>query len=151
MDSWSTSQLKKMQLGGNKVREEKRREEKKREREKWSVSCGRMNDDWHCDCDDESPPTLPLTRRPFSVSFRCLFSPQSLIEFFASHGIPKTMDIKQKYNTKAAEVYREMLSAKAEGRAYTMPKLSKEEMASPAGGGGAKKVGDGHWRGWWRC
>lgn len=33
---------------------------------------------------------------------------QNLNDFFAQHNIPKDMPIKQKYNTPAAKLYREM-------------------------------------------
>ena len=33
---------------------------------------------------------------------------QNLNDFFAQHNIPKDMPIKQKYNTHAAKLYREM-------------------------------------------
>ena len=63
-------------------------------------------------------------------------SNENLINFFEQYGIKKSLDIKEKYNTKAAEVYRQMLAAKVEGNSFTPPKLSADEMRAPANGSG---------------
>jgi ADP-ribosylation factor GTPase-activating protein 1 len=41
--------------------------------------------------------------------------------FISPYGIPKNTDIKEKYNTKAAEFYREKIRAEVDGRSYTAP------------------------------
>ncbi|OAO13342.1 ARF-GAP protein [Blastocystis sp. ATCC 50177/Nand II] len=41
---------------------------------------------------------------------------QNLNDFFAKYNIPKNATIKQKYNSPAAELYREIIKAKVEGR-----------------------------------
>lgn len=57
--------------------------------------------------------------------------------FFSQYGIPKETDIVPKYNSNAASVYRERISALAEGRSWRDPPVVKE---SPVGGGS----GSGH-------
>jgi ADP-ribosylation factor GTPase-activating protein 1 len=41
--------------------------------------------------------------------------------FISPYGIPKNTEIKEKYNTKAAEFYREKIRAEVDGRSYTAP------------------------------
>ncbi|KAG2483137.1 hypothetical protein HYH03_017983 [Edaphochlamys debaryana] len=62
-----------------------------------------------------------------------------LNSFLQSYGIPKSMDIKDKYNSRAAEFFREKLRAEVEGRSYTPPPPS--EVPPPSSGGGAGAVG----------
>ncbi len=42
-------------------------------------------------------------------------------DFFAKYGVPKAAGIVDKYNSPAAEIYREVIKAGAEGRSYTPP------------------------------
>lgn len=49
----------------------------------------------------------------------------ALNEFLARYGVPKSTDIKLKYNSQAAEFYREKIRAGLEGRAYTPPPPSE--------------------------
>ena len=42
-------------------------------------------------------------------------------DFFAKYGVAKTTGIVDKYNSPAAEIYREVIKAGAEGRSYTPP------------------------------
>lgn len=42
-------------------------------------------------------------------------------DFFAKYGVEKDLDIRDKYNSSAAEFYRELIKARAEGRQYTPP------------------------------
>lgn len=42
-------------------------------------------------------------------------------DFFKQYGVDKYMDIKEKYNSRAAEIYREKLRAEVEGRPFTPP------------------------------
>mmetsp|Transcript_3750 Transcript_3750/g.4193 ORF Transcript_3750/g.4193 Transcript_3750/m.4193 type:complete len:466 (-) Transcript_3750:369-1766(-) len=46
-------------------------------------------------------------------------------KFFEEYGVSKHTDIVQKYNSKAAEYYREKIRALCEGRSWTAPKPSK--------------------------
>jgi len=46
---------------------------------------------------------------------------EDLIKFLAEYGVPKSTPIVEKYNSKAAEVYREMMRARFEGRPYSPP------------------------------
>lgn len=56
-----------------------------------------------------------------------------LNSFLKPYGIEKTTDIKDKYNSKAAEFYREKLRAEVEGRDYTPPPPSAiTSSSSPA-------------------
>lgn len=52
--------------------------------------------------------------------------------FMAKYGVAKNTEIKQKYNTKAAEIYREVIRAQLEGRAYTPPSQSEVAASQPA-------------------
>ncbi|XP_021750745.1 ADP-ribosylation factor GTPase-activating protein AGD7-like [Chenopodium quinoa] len=54
--------------------------------------------------------------------------------FLQQYGIPKETDIVAKYNSNAASVYREKVSALAEGRSWRDPPVVKESV-----GGGSKK------------
>ncbi|GIL77952.1 hypothetical protein Vretimale_6516 [Volvox reticuliferus] len=49
--------------------------------------------------------------------------------FLKQYGVEKNMDIRDKYNTRAAEFYREKLRASVEGRDYTPP--SPSEVGAP--------------------
>ncbi|GLC36235.1 hypothetical protein PLESTB_001365500 [Pleodorina starrii] len=80
MDSWSSDQLKKMQLGGN----------------------------------------------------------AKLNAFLKQYGVEKNVDIKEKYNTRAAEFYREKLRAAVEGREYTPP--SPSEVGPPLSSAGSVRT-----------
>jgi ADP-ribosylation factor GTPase-activating protein 1 len=42
-------------------------------------------------------------------------------DFFAKYGVQKDTDIRDKYNSPAAEFYRELIKARVEGRNYTAP------------------------------
>lgn len=44
-----------------------------------------------------------------------------LNDFLKQYGVDKYMDIKEKYNSRAAEIYREKLRAEVEGRPFTPP------------------------------
>eukprot|EP00798_Chlamydomonas_sp_ICE-L_P013017 gene13017-3523_t len=75
--------------------------------------------------------------------------------FFKQYGVEKSIDIVEKYNSKAAEFYREKLKAEVEGRPYTAPNPSSvpkpaargsSMAASRSGGGnGGKKDDWGDW------
>lgn len=76
--------------------------------------------------------------------------------FFEKYGIPKHTDIQEKYNSQAAEYYREKLRADVEGRAYTPPAPSSikargaaraPHMSSHKSYGGAKH-GNDSWDAW---
>eukprot|EP00884_Botryococcus_braunii_P022600 jgi/Botrbrau1/9023/Bobra.0376s0001.1 len=45
----------------------------------------------------------------------------ALNSFFLKYGVEKTVDIKEKYNSKAAEIYRDKIRAEIEGRPFTAP------------------------------
>uniref|UniRef100_A0A7R9TQY0 Arf-GAP domain-containing protein n=1 Tax=Prasinoderma coloniale TaxID=156133 RepID=A0A7R9TQY0_9VIRI len=55
-----------------------------------------------------------------------------LIAHFKQYGIDKTADIKLKYNSKAAEIYRRKIDAESKGQPFAMPAPFKETL----GGGG---------------
>mmetsp|Transcript_34948 Transcript_34948/g.77712 ORF Transcript_34948/g.77712 Transcript_34948/m.77712 type:complete len:472 (+) Transcript_34948:236-1651(+) len=62
--------------------------------------------------------------------------------FLKQYGVDKYMDIKDKYNSKAAEIYREMLKAEVEGRPYSPPPPSSVPPPSTASRSGpASAVG----------
>eukprot|EP00899_Mesostigma_viride_P023851 jgi/Mesvir1/4650/Mv03465-RA.1 len=63
--------------------------------------------------------------------------------FFAKYGIPKETPIKEKYNCKVAEAYRERIVALAEGRPWTPPPPGSIPMrgASASTGGGSSRGG----------
>ncbi|EFJ51840.1 hypothetical protein VOLCADRAFT_103335 [Volvox carteri f. nagariensis] len=52
--------------------------------------------------------------------------------FLKQYGVDKSTDIKEKYNTRAAEFYREKLRASVEGREYTPPPPSEVGAPVPA-------------------
>jgi len=64
-------------------------------------------------------------------------------EFFQKYGVQKHTDIKDKYNSQAAEFYREKIKAEAEGRVYTPPDPSSvaKPRPKPSGVGKAKSFG----------
>ncbi|KNA03430.1 hypothetical protein SOVF_209250, partial [Spinacia oleracea] len=76
--------------------------------------------------------------------------------FLAQYGIPKETDIIPKYNSNAATVYREKVSALAEGRSWRDPPVVKESVGGgsrkpPLGGGGGsggRSSGNGNSGGW---
>jgi len=61
-----------------------------------------------------------------------------LNSFLKNYGIDKYMDITDKYNSKAAEIYREVIRAEVEGRSYTPPPPS--QVAAPSAGGGMRSA-----------
>eukprot|EP00243_Klebsormidium_subtile_P004651 TRINITY_DN187_c0_g1_i1.p1 TRINITY_DN187_c0_g1~~TRINITY_DN187_c0_g1_i1.p1 ORF type:complete len:513 (+),score=79.72 TRINITY_DN187_c0_g1_i1:357-1895(+) len=54
----------------------------------------------------------------------------ALNSFLAQYGISKETDIKTKYNTRAAEVYRGKIQALSEGRSWTAPPVVKEVLGA---------------------
>ncbi|CAO2820541.1 unnamed protein product [Amaranthus hypochondriacus] len=72
--------------------------------------------------------------------------------FLSQYGIPKETDIVAKYNSNAASVYRERISALAEGRSWRDPPVVKESLAGnaqrkpPLGGG--RSSNNGGWDSW---
>lgn len=56
----------------------------------------------------------------------------ALNSFLAQYGISKETDIKLKYNTRAAEVYRGKIQALSEGRSWTAPPVVKEVLGASA-------------------
>lgn len=56
-----------------------------------------------------------------------------LNSFLKQYGIDKDMDIKEKYNSKAAEIFREMLKADVDGRPYSPPPPSAVPPPSTTG------------------
>ena len=76
----------------------------------------------------------------------------ALIEHFKAYGIDKGVDIKRKYHSKAAEVYRRKIDAAAKGQKFAMPAPFKEDLGAAPGGGDARceprSVGGQVWR-WW--
>eukprot|EP00245_Coleochaete_scutata_P005971 TRINITY_DN20021_c0_g1_i1.p1 TRINITY_DN20021_c0_g1~~TRINITY_DN20021_c0_g1_i1.p1 ORF type:complete len:471 (-),score=100.61 TRINITY_DN20021_c0_g1_i1:683-2095(-) len=63
----------------------------------------------------------------------------ALNDFFAQYGIPKETDITAKYNSSAAEVYRQKIQALAEGRSWTAPPVDKSSFTKPpVSSGGAR-------------
>lgn len=59
----------------------------------------------------------------------------ALIEHFKAYGIDKGVDIKRKYHSKAAEVYRRKIDAAAKGQKFAMPAPFKEDLGAAPGGG----------------
>lgn len=59
----------------------------------------------------------------------------ALIAHFKSYGIDKSTDIKLKYHSKAAAVYKDKLAAAAEGRPFNAPAPFKEVLGGPGGAG----------------
>jgi ADP-ribosylation factor GTPase-activating protein 1 len=55
----------------------------------------------------------------------------SLNTFFAQYGVTKHTDIKEKYNSKAAEFYREKIRADVDGKPYTPPAPSTVTASLP--------------------
>lgn len=55
----------------------------------------------------------------------------ALIEFLNQYGIPKETEIKAKYNSKAAEVYRQKIQLLAEGRPWTAPPVERNVLPRP--------------------
>lgn len=51
-------------------------------------------------------------------------------DFFAKYGVAKNTDIRDKYNSPAAEFYRELIKARVEGRTYTAPDPSTVKKTS---------------------
>jgi ADP-ribosylation factor GTPase-activating protein 1 len=51
--------------------------------------------------------------------------------FFQQYGVPKHTDIKEKYNSKPAEFYREKIRAEVDGRSYTPPLPSEVRAPLP--------------------
>ncbi|KAK9684180.1 hypothetical protein RND81_10G192100 [Saponaria officinalis] len=68
----------------------------------------------------------------------------NLNAFLARYDIPKTTDIVSKYNSNAASVYRDRISALAEGRPWRDPPVVKEAAKKPPRGSG----GGGGWDDW---
>lgn len=64
-------------------------------------------------------------------------------EFFQKYGVQKHTDIKDKYNSQAAEFYREKIKAEVEGRNYTPPDPSSvaKPRPKPSGMGRVKSFG----------
>ena len=62
-----------------------------------------------------------------------------LNSFLSEYGVPQGATIPQKYSSKAAEIYRDIIKAAAEGPAYTPPSAAEVKAAAPAArsGGGA--------------
>ena len=55
----------------------------------------------------------------------------SLNTFFSQYGVTKHTDIKEKYNSKAAEFYREKIRAEVDGKSYTPPAPSTVASSLP--------------------
>lgn len=74
--------------------------------------------------------------------------------FFQKYGVAKNTDVRDKYNSVAAEYYREMLKARVEGREYTPPppsSVNKRVMGSSGGSSNRLKgsaKGDAGWDSW---
>ncbi|EFJ14388.1 hypothetical protein SELMODRAFT_445864 [Selaginella moellendorffii] len=66
----------------------------------------------------------------------------ALNRFLAEYGIPKETEIVAKYNSRAAEVYREKIQALAEGRSWNAPPVVKETLKSSSSTNGASKGWD---------
>ena len=56
----------------------------------------------------------------------------ALNAFLGEYGVPAGATIAAKYNSKAAEIYRDVVKAKAEGRAYTPPPPAEVKAAAAA-------------------
>ena len=61
----------------------------------------------------------------------------ALNAFLKQYGVPKETDIATKYNTRAAEVYRDKIKTEASGGAWKAPPVVKEQLGG--GGGGAPR------------
>lgn len=61
-----------------------------------------------------------------------------LNNFLKTYGVDKYMDITDKYNSKAAEFYREVIRAEVEGRSYTPPPPS--QVPPPTSGGSMRSA-----------
>jgi len=77
----------------------------------------------------------------------------TLNAWLAQHGVPKTCDIKSKYNSKAAEVFRDRVKVMAEGGKWTAPARVERgparfgddaRVGGGGGGGGATSRGRGN-------
>lgn len=75
--------------------------------------------------------------------------------FLALYGIPKETDIVAKYNSNAASIYRDRISALAEGRSWRDPPVVKESLGAsnyrkpPSNSTGVGKIsGGGGWDSW---
>lgn len=69
--------------------------------------------------------------------------------FLEQYGIPKSTDIKDKYNSKAAEFYREKIRAEVDGRSYTPPLPSDVRSSVPrAKSYGGPKTVSHDWDSW---
>ena len=75
----------------------------------------------------------------------------TLNAWLAQHGVPKTCDIKSKYNSKAAEVFRDRVKVMAEGGKWTAPARVErgparfgDDARVGGGGGGATSRGRGN-------
>lgn len=66
----------------------------------------------------------------------------ALNRFLSQYGISKDTDIKVKYNTRAAEVYRGKIQALSEGRSWTAPPVVKEVLGSSTGSGRGTSNGE---------
>ncbi|GKV05792.1 hypothetical protein SLEP1_g17759 [Rubroshorea leprosula] len=81
---------------------------------------------------------------------------EKLNAFLAQYGVSKETDIVAKYNTNAANIYRDRIQALAEGLPWRDPPVVKEPLGGsnkkpPLGGGGAKSggsVSNGGWDSW---
>ncbi|KAG1660647.1 hypothetical protein FOA52_008007 [Chlamydomonas sp. UWO 241] len=66
-----------------------------------------------------------------------------LNSFLSKYGVEKHMDIKEKYNCKAAEIFRDMLRADVAGEPFTPPPPSAVPPPQRGGGGGGGGGGRG--------
>lgn len=72
-----------------------------------------------------------------------------LNSFLAQYGVPKSVDIREKYNSKAAEFYREKLRAEVEGRSYNPPPPSAlTSMTRPKSFAASSNQGKNDWDDW---
>lgn len=60
-----------------------------------------------------------------------LSSNEGMNKFFQEYGVGKHTDIPEKYNSRAAEFYREKLRAESEGRSWSAPKPTKPSSGRP--------------------
>ncbi|KAF8068451.1 maoI [Scenedesmus sp. PABB004] len=58
----------------------------------------------------------------------------ALNEFFKQYGVPKHTEIRDKYNNRVAEIYREKVKAAVEGRPFTPPPPSAVQVSLPSAG-----------------
>jgi len=68
---------------------------------------------------------------------------QAAVDFLAKYGVPKSIPIKEKYNSPAAELLREKVKALAAGKAFSDPHPSTVKAparAAPAAGGGGGRA-----------